>query len=311
LGRGAANSEMPADVWLLAVTMAILAGTAAASSDHPSMPRSLKLAMEAASYFESFQSGSGVPNLGKKYTAEGLPPQEQALFHEALQTILTTKAAGGPLNMESLKQRAHLIEKGGVESTNEELMLGHSNGIRFHANIAKDEMRTQISSADDISAKHVCSTPAERLESLCVRQLRKASINKGKILWATTVLPCFLATGIQALGKDEEGRLVTIGLYNFILSHGRAADAHTLLPVNTRLGIKEPYYKLTNSGNFGIRIDNPCNLIIQPIPAKWHDDDDDSSSSSKSADKLKEEGNIFFAARNFNQAIKVYSEALA
>ncbi len=248
----------------------------------------------------------GVSNPGGKHATEDFTPQELALFHEVLRATAFREVTDINLinlaTMREWQRKAELIDKGGVEISNQELMMSHMHGLEADSK-RSDHVNVLTPGVDDVSAKHVCTIPASMLQPIFVRQLQKAAINKGKILWVTIPIPCFRVSGLQVLGKDGEGRLVTIGLYNFIPSHGTTADGQALFPIQTRLGIKEPYYKVMNSGNLGLRVDNPVNLIIELRPETKND--------GKAADQLKSEANKFFAAKKFEQAVEIYNQAMA
>jgi tetratricopeptide (TPR) repeat protein len=235
-------------------------------------------------------------------SAPDLESQEATtLFSKALEALKFANAAGGVPDMREYENASKLLVKGGKEYSNEELLAAHRHGLLAKADRSDKGINVMTPDVDHVAAKHICTAEPSQLEPIFLRQLQKRTINHGKILWVTITMPCFRVSGVQALVKDGEGRLAALDLYNFIPSSGTTADSQSLFPLDTRLGIKEPYYKLLNSGYFGLRIDNPCNLIIEP--PKIVD-------MSNTPDKLKEEGNKMFAAKKFEQADTLYTHAL-
>ncbi len=65
-----------------------------------------------------------------------------------------------------------------------------------------------------------------------------------------------------------------------------------MIPLNTRIGIKNPYKKVTILNTFSLRNDNPQNIIII-----------NTNDYGLSPIKLKEAGNALFKDKQFGLAI--------
>ncbi len=188
-----------------------------------------------------------------------------------------------------------------VDSRDEGALKNHLTSLERFSN-APPGWYTVCPLLDLTCSRHICTTDVGQLEPVHLSELSfdTGAVNQGKILWVTTVQPSFRSTELQALGKDGEGRLVTILLRNFLPSHATSSDAQALIPVKTRLGIKEPYCISRSDGNRVIQIYNLCNVIIE-LPKMDTDD----------ANVLKEEGNRLFKAKRYEQAAELYSDALS
>jgi len=226
---------------------------------------------------------------------------ELKLFYDVVQNMLLNNGRVPDLQMRRWMEVANNLGIGGVESSNEQLRQSHFNGLMVYGKCSKSNENINLITpgVDDIAARHVCNTDVARLQPINIDQLDKGVINKGKILWVTSVEPCYRISGLTLLVQDQKGRLANLGLYNVIKAHATSSDAQALFPVGTRLGIKEPYYKLQNSGHFGLRSDNPCNLIIQRP-----------NSGSKQPNALKTAGNQLFAEKRFEEAAEHFGLAL-
>jgi hypothetical protein len=119
---------------------------------------------------------------------------------------------------------------------------------------------------DHVSSDHSCTKTASELEQTFIKDLTKDSINHGKILWVTVEEPSYrmhTSSAITALVKDSQGTLSSLAMYNILPPRANTRDVEKYLPVGTRIGIKEPFFKCFLSGYLGLRVDNPGNLEIE------------------------------------------------
>jgi hypothetical protein len=232
---------------------------------------------------------------------------ELTLFHDVFKNMLLNDGRTPDMSqMRRWKEFAKGLDCGGVELSNDALRHSHFSGLDSYGRCSKNAKNSEqinviTPGVDDIAARHVCTLDVDQLQPIDIDQLDKGVINKGKILWVVSVEPCFRISGLTLLVQDLKGRLANLGLYNIIRAHDTSFDAQTLFPVGTKLGIKEPYYKMQNSGNFGLRSDNPCNVIIERPATK---------SGSVTPDALKTAGNKLFAQKRFEEAAEHYGLAL-
>jgi hypothetical protein len=119
---------------------------------------------------------------------------------------------------------------------------------------------------DHVSSDHICTKTASELEQIFIKDLTKDSINYGKILWVNIEEPSYRMHGssaITALIKDGQGALLSLAMFNILFPRANTRDAEKYFPVGTKIGIKEPFFKILLSGHLGLRVDNPCNLEIE------------------------------------------------
>lgn len=139
------------------------------------------------------------------------------------------------------------------------------------------------------------------LKPIILKDMRVNDIHYGHYLECTTIAEPFYVTGLSLLVVDNAGEVENLMLYNYN-SKSFDIEPSMLMPINTKLIIKEPYLKLFASGNgeFGIRVDSPTDVIV--LETEFD--------SKKSADKLIEEANSYFQRAQFHTAIMMYSQAV-
>jgi tetratricopeptide (TPR) repeat protein len=113
-----------------------------------------------------------------------------------------------------------------------------------------------------------------------------------------------MLSSIQCCVADREGTVTTLALYNFIPLTKNSLDASELFPIGTRFGIKHPYLKVAIHGNICLRVDNPCNVIVDRSLLR------EEEKGSLSASQLKASGIAKAEAGHHVQAVVDYSQAL-
>jgi hypothetical protein len=148
------------------------------------MSRALVLALQCV---DSFMRGHLIPP-----AAQGLSAKEMSFFNEALPQMMMLNCTRRHPSYHEWKLKAERFDLGGVEISDEELLAHHLKGVRIYSDPSFHRgMRN--AGVDDVSGKHVCTKDASLFEPIYVRQLSKAQLSKGQILWVTSVEPCFHA----------------------------------------------------------------------------------------------------------------------
>lgn len=111
--------------------------------------------------------------------------------------------------------------------------------------------------------------------------------------------------------EDSSGSAERIALYNFIDKVGKV-QLSDIIPIGTRMIVKEPFYKMASDGYPIIGVEKPTDLIFL-----GHDDQMlcNVSFSTKFEEKrdsewLKSKGNELFGEKLFNSAVIWYSKAI-
>jgi hypothetical protein len=103
-------------------------------------------------------------------------------------------------------------------------------------------------------------------------------------------------TGILVLVEDESGHVVVLQIYQQEDEETRAANE--IVDVGTVMILKEPFLKVMASGDYGLRVDHLCDIVIiderdPRRPAKWCPRVLD---AHRSVESLKQSGNEAISA---------------
>lgn len=151
-----------------------------------------------------------------------------------------------------------------------------------------------------------CITPAAQLKFITINQLRLETHHRGTGILLRVITPPSRMTGVMVLGEDVNEEAVLLQLYN--QEEEIVRKITDFVDVNTILLVKEPYYKLTASGDYGLRVDHlsdvvRLNMNDAMVPAKWmprlYDIQD-------SAEALKAQGDASMGKEKWWQAIREY-----
>lgn len=83
---------------------------------------------------------------------------------------------------------------------------------------------------------------------------------KGKFFLCRSLVPPFKTAAIQCLVDDPLGvEAVRLSLYNYTTD---SSNLLQLIPVGTIIAIKNPWFKTCSDGGYGLRVENPQNVII-------------------------------------------------
>lgn len=126
-------------------------------------------------------------------------------------------------------QRNERIKRGGDFMGNDLELINHKNGQLQATSIDKKMVRRCY--FDDISASHVCSTPSSDLQKIDVKDLKKGSINDGKILWVTVAESAYSfpsSSEVTILVSDGDGDLKSLTIWNTFPSIATNANVQVL-----------------------------------------------------------------------------------
>ena len=127
----------------------------------------------------------------------------------------------------------------------------------------------------------------------------------GRVLRGKVITPALAMASAMALVEDERGRLLKLAVYNCwppgAAGQAKVASADALLPEGASVAVLEPFYKRFVDGTFGVRVDDPRDLVLLSAPAVRVGVDHVA---------LKEQGNTAFRAGRLADAELRYTEAL-
>ena len=102
------------------------------------------------------------------------------------------------------------------------------------------------------------------LKPITIKEMTLGTTYKNKYIKFEIVTDLMLMTSVMFLGKDDNGDLVLIAIYNFENHYG-TRDYNKLSYIFQKgkyIIVLEPFYKMFGSGEDGIRIEDPNEIII-------------------------------------------------
>jgi hypothetical protein len=148
-----------------------------------------------------------------------------------------------------------------------------------------------------------CNTPLAELQRVNIKDLQLETHHRGTYLIVRAIAPPNRMTGILVLVEDECGQTVILQIYQQDDETTRAA--HDIVNVGTIMIIKEPFFKVMASGEYGLRVDHLSDIIEvsehDPIrPLQWRPR---IMEAELSIDILKKKGNEAVAEGKYWRAI--------
>lgn len=148
-----------------------------------------------------------------------------------------------------------------------------------------------------------CRTPLSELRRINIRDLRLETHHRGTYLMVHAITPPNRMTGIMVLVEDEREHAVMLQIYQQDNEKTRAADK--IVNVGSVMILKEPFFKVMASGEYGLRIDHVSDIVevhdYDPRrPMRWRPRVID---AEVSAEILKTRGNEAMGKGMYWQAI--------
>jgi hypothetical protein len=117
-----------------------------------------------------------------------------------------------------------------------------------------------------------CTTPLAELRRTGIRDLRLETHHRGTYLMIRAMTPPNRMTGIMVLVEDESDHAVMLQIYQQDNEEIRAAK--DVVDTGTVMILKEPFFKVMASGEYGLRVDHLSDIIevdeYDPRrPARW------------------------------------------
>lgn len=150
-----------------------------------------------------------------------------------------------------------------------------------------------------------CTVSVDTLKPLSIGKLRLETHHRGASLLLRTLTPPNRMTGILVLVEDQNRDVTVLQLYQQKDEDSRAAS--DIIGEGSILIIKEPFFKVMASGEYGIRVDHVSDVMFLDkddlkVPQTWRPR---LSEIGKSADALKLEGNTLMGQGKYWKAIQV------
>jgi len=149
--------------------------------------------------------------------------------------------------------------------------------------------------------RHSCLiTDLNELKQILLKDMFLNHIHSGCFIELQTIAQPYYVSGMHLLAKDSNGDFENLILFNY---ESNLIDPNMIIPIGTKLIVKEPHLQMFNHTDFGIRVDSPTNVNITSYPEY-------ELSINKSVDELVIEGNYYFTKSQFYIAIRYYTKAI-
>ena len=153
-------------------------------------------------------------------------------------------------------------------------------------------------SSDVIIKTDETFTNFSKLQQIFIQDLKLFSTAKGQYLEGRLISDPYPYIGIITYLEDDNGDYVMLDLYNMIsLGTNKWELAEQKFPKGIKLKISEPFYKIFQDGNRGIRVDSPNEILIE---------------ENKKIDftLIRAQGKQLFKQGEFLSALKLYTDGL-
>jgi hypothetical protein len=149
-----------------------------------------------------------------------------------------------------------------------------------------------------------CTASIDTLNPLSIGKLMLETHHRGTSLLLRTITPPNRMTGILVLVEDQNRDVTVLQLYQQRDENSCAAT--DIIREGSILIIKEPFFKVMASGEYGLRVDHVSDVVFldkddPKVPHSWRPR---LSEIGKSADDLKLEGNTLMGQGKYWKAIQ-------
>ncbi|TGO08030.1 hypothetical protein BTUL_0230g00120 [Botrytis tulipae] len=154
------------------------------------------------------------------------------------------------------------------------------------------------------------TTPLDKLKPIQIKDLRLETHHRGSYLLVRASTPPTRMTAIMAIVEDENEDAVRLQLYQ--QPDEKVRPATSVIMKDDAFLVKEPYFKTTSDGGYGLRVDHVSDITYldahhNMLPEKWKPTVID---ISKTPEDWKQEGNEAMEKKQYWEAIQNYTAAL-
>jgi hypothetical protein len=184
-----------------------------------------------------------------------------------------------------------------------EFMMASMSTVRMSGR-ASGNGEQQIQSSFVPSAYPPCTTPLDDLKSIMIEDLLLETHHRGRYLTLRAITPPNRMTAILVIVEDEREDVTLLQMYQ--QEDETSHPAVDVVDKGSILIVKEPFFKVTASGDYSLRVDHLSDIIFLTdeetmTPTSWRPR---LREMSRTADSLKLEGNILVGRGRYWRAIE-------
>lgn len=138
------------------------------------------------------------------------------------------------------------------------------------------------------------------LREIALKDFKLNTIHRGAYIKGTLCTRAKALVSLQSILRDKDGTITYISFYNMIGKSPTPEAIDRLLPRNTEVIIVEPFFKTRSDATWGIRVDDPRDVIFGAdlgLPT--------------SPGEFAVEGSKLFKAKQYAEALVCYEKSLA
>ncbi|CAF4306412.1 unnamed protein product [Rotaria sp. Silwood2] len=155
-----------------------------------------------------------------------------------------------------------------------------------------------------------CTQPLSCLQRIPLTDLVLETVHRGKYLLLRTIVHPKKIVEIKTVVEDPNGDVEVLELYN----QNPNRSHKDIIPNNSIIILKEPYYKISAQRETSLRCDHPTDLIFLDTNNSMVQDLNWKTGTPKihkilTAAEYKTLGNDYFKKGKFYEAIKAYSDS--
>jgi hypothetical protein len=220
-----------------------------------------------------------------------------------------------------MEDHAELLMRAAINLTRSEIMKGKKPTHRVTRNLVIQMHEQQYSNKNNSSQPSgflqsitsfvypPCTQPLSSLQRISLTDLVLETVHHGKCLLLRTIVNPKQIVAIATVVEDPEGNVEVLQLFN----QNPNRSYTDIIPNDSIIVLKEPYYKISAQGETSLRCDHPTDLIFldanDPVVQglKWKTGTP-KAYKILTANEYKTLGNDYFKQGKFYEAIKAYSD---
>ncbi|KAF2010165.1 SET domain-containing protein [Aaosphaeria arxii CBS 175.79] len=152
-----------------------------------------------------------------------------------------------------------------------------------------------------------CTTPLAQLEPITIEDLGLETHHRGRYIALRAITPPLQKDTVVAIAEDVLDRVTILQLC--LQEEEGVRTAGDIINVGTVVLVKEPFFKITETGDYALRVDHPSDLIYaselnELYPREWRQD------VPTDAKMYKVAGDLAMGNNKYWKAIEAYTNAL-
>ena len=232
---------------------------------------------------------------------DNFPLEEESWLHEKEITYIckAINSGGSTVFLKYFRGLLNKLREWGAIKSRSSMLLNHY----FSIDAAKKEPPGPdnlllTTSSDVITKIDGTFTNFSKLQQIFIQDLKLFSTAKGQYLEGRLISDPYPYIGIITYLEDDNGDYVMLDLYNMIsLGTNKWELAEQKFPKDIKLKISEPFYKIFQDGNRGIRVDSPNEILIE-------------ENNKINFTLIRAQGKELFKQGEFLSALKLYTDGL-